>query len=415
MIPCTPPEHARHATRWARSICSQGLFVLSSLLVGCANAPEAIATDPCATPQADNEWAVSTPSAVGFDAAALCTLLKEAAHSKANIHGFLIERHGRLVAELYRKAPDSPINIFYGIGNPFSSNVSFDAQTLHDARSVSKSVVGLLFGIAIDKGRVSSLDASVLSAYPELAKLRSRQMDSITFRHLLTMSSGLQWDEWGRGAIGSDETPLYWTAQQTRFVLDRPLAALPGLKFNYNGGGTAVLADTLVRLSGKPLIDLVREELFEPLGITHWEWVADVHGRPLAFAGLRLRPRDMLKIGRLVNAKGRWQGRQVVPEEWIVQSIQPHVPTGINLLAIADEAVAYGFQWWTGRIAWQGRELSWAAALGNGGQRIFVVPALDLTVLITAGDYGSPQILHAENDLLLAVLSAISDSKTPQQ
>ncbi len=322
---------------WIRSIYSEGLCVLSSLLVGCANAPEAFATEPCATPQADDEWAVSTPSAVGFDATALCALLKEAAHIKANVHGFLIERHGRLVAELYRKAPDSPINVFYGLGNPFGSNVSFDARTFHDVRSVGKSVVGLLFGVAIDKGMVSGLDAPVLSAYPELADLRSRQLEPITFRHLLTMSSGLQWDEWGRGAVSSDETRLYWTAKQARFVLDRPLAAPPGLKFNYNSGGTAILADTLVRLSGKQLIDLAREELFEPLGITQWEWVTDVHGRPLAFTGLRLRPRDMLKIGRLVNNKGRWHGRQAACADGD-QSIRNRRRGGCIWLSMVDWA-----------------------------------------------------------------------------
>jgi len=389
------------------SLCRPAVAALSILLAGCVSAPAISAAAPCAMPQADGDWDVSTPDAAGFDATALCEALREVDKGNANIHGVVVERHGRIVAELYRAAPDHPINVFYGIPNPFGSEVAFDAQTLHDVRSVSKSVVGLLFGIAKEKGRISSLDASVLGAYPELADLRSAGRESISFRHLLTMSSGLEWDEWGRGALSSDETPLYWKTRQARFVFEHRLSVPPGSKFNYNGGGTATLADILVRVSGKPLVELVREELFEPLGIKQWDWVSDIHGRPLAFAGLRLRPRDMLKIGRLVSDRGRWRGRPVVPEQWIAESTREHISTGIKLFAIAGEEVGYGYQWWLGHISRGGREVRWAAAIGNGGQRIFAVPALDMTVVVTAGDYGSAQIQRDVNAILSAILSAV--------
>ena len=142
------------------------------------------------------------------------------------------------------------------------------------------------------------------------------------------------------------------------------------------------------------------------LAITHWEWVTDIHGRPLAFAGLRLRSRDMLKIGRLMNDRGRWRDRQVVPEKWVAESMVPQVSTGARLFALASENIGYGYQWWLGRVTWRGREVNWASAIGNGGQRIFVVPELSLGVVITAGDYDSGQIHQTESRLMSAILQS---------
>jgi CubicO group peptidase (beta-lactamase class C family) len=363
----------------------------------------------CATPPADADWAVSAPAAAGFDASALCAVLEAVATGEHNVHAVLVERHGRLVAELYRVGPDRPIDVLYGIGNPFASDVRFAADVLHDVRSVSKSVVGLLVGIAVHDGRIASLSAPALGAFPELANLRTSERDAITLEHLLTMSSGLRWAEWDAGPISSDETRLLWKADPVRFVFERPLVAAPGTLFNYNGGGTTTLAELLTRASGKPLVELAREQLFEPLGITDWTWATDFRGRPLAHAGLRMRPRDMLKLGRLVLDRGRWRERRVVPEAWVVESLRPHVSTGIELAAIAPDAAGYGYQWWTGRFPWRGRELAWSAAFGNGGQRIFAVPDLDVSVVTTAGDYGSIEIAIAVNRLLAQIVATVTE------
>jgi CubicO group peptidase (beta-lactamase class C family) len=377
------------------------------LLMGCANEPSIAASETCVKPEPDTDWPVAGAETVGFDGTALCSLLRQVASSSANIHGIVVERHGQIVAELYRSGPDRPINVLYGLW--FASNVGFDASRLHDVRSVSKSVVGLLFGIEEVKAKAPGLDVPVLRTYPELKDLHDADRMAITFKHVLTMSSGLDWTEWNRGALTSDETRLYWKANQARFVLDRSLAAVPGTEFNYNGGGTTVLADTLVRTTGEPLLQIAREDLFEPLGITSWQWETDLHGRPLAFAGLRLRLRDMLKIGRLMNDHGRWRGRQVAPEKWVAESLRTHVLTGVSLFALTGEDVGYGYQWWTGRSRWRGRELHWASAIGNGGERIFLVPELDLSVAITAGEYGSAQIHQVETRFLSAILDSVRE------
>lgn len=360
----------------------------------------------CVPPAADADWAVAAPAEAGFDPTLLCAVLDEVVAGEANVHGVLVERHGRLVAERYRAGVDTPITVRYGLPNPFASTVAFDPGTLHDVRSISKSVVGLLVGIAVQQGRMPALSAAVLDSYPRLADLRTAPRDAITVEQLLTMSSGLAWNEWNAGILTSDETRLFWTADQARFLFDRPQAAAPGTVFNYNGGGTQGLADLLTGATGTSLPELARTQLFEPLAITEWEWATDLRGRPLAFAGLRLRPRDMAKLGRLVLDDGRWRGRTVVPETWVGESLRPHISTGSTALSVTDEDAGYGYQWWTGHADAHGRRLAWAAAVGNGGQRIYVVPELDLTVVMTAGEYGSPRIGQTAKRLFTGVLAA---------
>jgi CubicO group peptidase (beta-lactamase class C family) len=380
--------------------------LLALTLAACAK-DVPVRADPCTSPQADAEWSVSAPEAAGFDAEALCRVLRDVAAGTDNIHAVVVERRGALVAELYRSGRDRPISVRYGFNNLFGAPRHFDADTLHDTRSVSKSVVSLLYGIALAKGRAPAVDRSVLELQPAVSPPWAGS-HRVTTGQLLSMSSGLDWAEWGRGLWTSDEIRLFWKSDQDRFALERPIATEPGTTFNYNGGGTTVLANALVRLSGKPLSELAREDLFAPLGIAHFEWTEDVHGRALPFAGLRLRPRDMLKLGRLVNTRGMWHGRQVVPADWIDESLRPRISTGMKFLSLNGKPVAYGYQWWLGQVAWGGRELDWAIALGNGGERIFVVPALELSVVLTAGDYGEGPIHLAENRILLALVSAVT-------
>jgi CubicO group peptidase (beta-lactamase class C family) len=383
------------------------LLCSTALIVGQMLAPPALVSDPpCAVPVlSGDDWQLSTPQKSGFDPIALCSTLSAVTTGNDNIHSVIIERHGRLVAELYRKGSDHPINVFYGLWNPFATDVDFGPTTRHDTRSVSKSVISLLFGMAKQQGKIKSLATPVLDFYPEFADLRSPERNAITLQHLLTITSGLEWDE---GSLPNDETRLYWKSEPYRFVLSRPIIHLPAKVFNYNSGGTAVLADILTRINGKPWLDLARAELFEPLGITDWEWVSDLHGRPLAFTGLRMRPRDMLKLGRLMLNHGEWRGQQIVPDAWVAESLRPRVGTGHRSPPTNPKQLQYGYQWWSGSADWRGKKLAWSAAFGNGGQRIFIVPELDMTVVVTAGAYGSPQINHTVNRLLGQLVLAVS-------
>jgi CubicO group peptidase (beta-lactamase class C family) len=331
--------------------------------------------------------------AAGFAAPKLCALLDAPAHDGANVHAVVVLRHGALVAERYYRGRDR------SIWSPFARTVQFDATMRHDLRSVSKSITSLLWGIAQGEGRMPPLDTPVLALYPELADLASNGRDKITLRQLFTMTSGLVWEEPIRYSMGNDETGLYWRSSQARYLFDRPLA--PGKPaFNYNGGATAVIADILAHRTGMPLQDYAQQKLFAPLGITEWEWQKDVRGRPMAFAGLRLRPRDLASIGQLVLQRGRWQGRQVVPAQWIEESLAPRVETG--------DGLQYGYQWWSGTVDAAGGRQRWHAGFGNGGQRLFIVPALDLVVVINAGGYDAAGSGRHASELFRGIAAQLS-------
>lgn len=372
-------------------------WFLALLLLAASAGPVGARQVPCAPPASiDDGWQTMEPQASGFDAGALCAVLESVAGADANIHGVVVERRGHLVAELYRRGKDR------SIWSLFARDTEFGPAVLHDLRSVSKSVVSLLFGIARQR-HPSNLSTSPLAFYPSYSDLHSPERDAITLEHLLTMSSGLEWREsvTSYGTLANDETRLYWDWAPYRYVLSRPIVAKPGAQFNYSGGSTAVLADIVVRTTHMPLRDFARTALFDPLGIREWEWVADPYGRPLAFAGLRMRPRDLAKIGRMLLAHGQWQGRQIVPSDWVTESLRPHIGTG--------DGLHYGYQWWTGTVDWEGKKLAWSAGFGNGGQRLFVVPDLDLTVVITAGAYNDPKIRHTVADVFRRVVAALRE------
>jgi CubicO group peptidase (beta-lactamase class C family) len=142
--------------------------------------------------------------------------------------------------------------------------------------------------------------------------------------------------------------------------------------------------------------------LFEPLGITGVEWIRR-KGDTDAGGGLRLRPRDMARIGQLVLAGGSWNGRQVVSKAWIDASMTPWLPVG------GTSPYFYGYLWWLSRSVHNGREIPWSAALGRGGQAIRIVPELDLVVAVTAGYYQdySSQAFDVQRGIFKDVLQAI--------
>ena len=332
-------------------------------------------------------------AANGFDPGRLYAALSAFQASSANLHGLVIERHGNSVAECYRAGKDRPVFSL------FSRKTDFDFVTRHDLRSVSKSVTSLLWGIAETDHKVPPRDARVLDLLPELADLKKDGRQDITIGHLLDMSSGLAWDETGGYGVRNPEFGLYWRGSQARYVFKRPMASAPGQRFNYNGGGTAVLAGLLEKGVGMPLPDYARTRLFAPLEILDWEWLTDFRGRPLAFAGLRMRPHDLARIGQLMLQHGRWNGKQIVPAAWVDASLQPHIDTG--------DGLQYGDQWWHGKTRALGHEQAWTAAFGNGGQRLFVVPGLALVVVVTAGMYDDEAGVRGVNKLFHQIAAAV--------
>ncbi|MCB1306080.1 MAG: serine hydrolase [Leptospiraceae bacterium] len=319
-----------------------------------------------------------------------------------NLHSLLIEHHGRIVTEAYGSGADSPINERYGIGNPFAADVDFDAETLHDIRSISKSVVAFLYGVALEERLVPPIEALAIDSFPEIGAF-APGIDRIRIKDLLDMTVGLEWDE---GGLPNDETSLFYKADQIGYFFDRGFAATPGTKFHYNSGATAMLATILVRGTGRSLSAYGKEKLFDPMEIRRWEWVRDYHDRELAFTGLRLLPRDMIKLGRLVQDNGRFKEKQIIPLQWMAMVKTPQISTGYSL---ASSNLTYGFQWWSGIQRRGGDGTFWLAGFGNGGQRIYIVPSLELIVVFTAGEYGDHDINEREQRIFESIVIAISE------
>jgi CubicO group peptidase (beta-lactamase class C family) len=269
--------------------------------------------------------------------------------------------------------------------------VNFEAATKHDVRSISKSVTSLLVGIAFDRGLLTDLDAPAFSFFPEYEALRTPEKDRITLRHPLTMSSGLAWDETTVPFTDPSNTysQMEVAPRADHYVLAQPLAARPGEVFNYDSGSAELLGLILRKVSGRRLDAFAKEALFDPLNIKDWDWEGTAAFNLAAASGLRLRPRDLAKIGQLVLQHGAWNGRQVVSSAWIDESVMPRITGKGLMLILAPEGISsYGYLWWLGRLPVDHPEHDLIAANGYGGQRLFILPDLDLVVVATAGDYG---------------------------
>ncbi len=299
-----------------------------------------------------------------------------AAGKLEGLHAILVVRRGKLALERYYAGEDERW------GDPLG-RVDFGPEVLHDLRSVSKSVVGLLYGIALGKGQVPALDRPLVDhfpAYPELAADPVRRR--ITVAHALTMTMGLDWSEdLPYSDPRNSEIAMERAPDRYRYVLERPIVSAPGARWVYNGGATALLARLIAQGSGQPLFDYAEETLFAPLGITDAEWVKGRDGEAAAASGLRLRPRDLAKLGRLVLDGGRWGDRQLVPVAWLEESFEAR--------AEIEGGLEYGYQWWLGRLSQDGAR--WMAGFGNGGQRLAIFPSLDLAVVVMAGRYNQAE------------------------
>jgi CubicO group peptidase (beta-lactamase class C family) len=246
------------------------------------------------------------------------------------------------------------------------------ANNAHDVRSVTKSVTGLLVGIALDKGYIQSIDQPIGDYLSPIDPNMPSDKANIRIRHLLTMSGGFLCNEL---AVPSEYSDWAGAANQVQYILDRPRIAQPGQVFAYNSGALHLLSVIVSRATGRETQDFAQEALFDPLGIRERKWETDHQGYNNGAAGLEITPRDMVKIGQLVLNHGEYQGRRIVSSEWIDQMTRTQISTNNAVLY----GSGYGYCWWTG----QNEKGSYAFAMGWGGQFIVVVPNSNLIVVAT--------------------------------
>lgn len=290
-----------------------------------------------------------------------------------NIHSLLISRNNKLVYEHYWPGEDEHW------GNPIGKT-PHNIDSLHDIRSISKSIVSACIGIAIQQGKIKNVDQKVFSFFPAYAAQDTGLKSALTIKHLLTMSSGLVWNEdVPYDNPDNSEIKMILSPDPVGYVLSQPMEAPAGKVWKYNGGTTQLLAAILERTTGQPVDQFARDHLFKPLGITVFEWLKyPGTNMPAAASGLRLRSRDLLKFGLLYSNNGTWKGRQVVPAQWVKDSFQSHV---------SRSGGAYGYQFWIWNDTVGNKPVRVVNCVGNGDQRIIFDKENNLVVVITAGNY----------------------------
>jgi CubicO group peptidase (beta-lactamase class C family) len=350
-------------------------------------------------------WTLVPPQGSGF-APDLDERLDEAllAGELTNLHGVVVLRGGQLALEHYVPGDD------IAWGQPLG-RVVFDAETLHDLRSVTKSVVGLLYGIALKRGIVPPPEAGLFESFPEFPELAAEPARSrITIAHVLTMTMGLEWDESrpytdpANSEIAMDAAP-----DRYRFVLERRVVSEPGKTWLYNGGATALLGRLIALGSGRSLSEFAHDALFSPLGITRFEWARAWDGAPAAASGLRLRPRDTARIGQLMLQNGVWNERAIVPRSWLDAALQERVRIDDRTADTDPDPNTwyYGYHWYLGRAHEELPGQPWIGAFGNGGQQLWIVPGHELVVACTFGNYDHPDQRTAPERLLRAIFAAV--------
>lgn len=302
-----------------------------------------------------------------------------------DVDSVLIFQGGKLVLEEY----------FYG----------YDRDTPHQLRSATKSVVGAVVGAAVADGAVT-LDEPVFArlGYTDVANPDPRK-SAITLRHLLTLQSGLDCDDHVAGSPGG-ESQLYNTPDWIRVLVDVKMIDTPGTVGRYCTGATFLAGRMVEKATGRTLPDYAQDHLFGPMGIrrSDWTWNHDLTNADKHFGMMAMRPRDMLKFGMLYANGGRWGKTQVLPTAWVKDSLS-------SLSTV--ENTAYGYLWWrmSLKVATPdgARRVYMSAAQGNGGQKIYLVPELDLIAVFTGSRYNTgdaPQNKIMANVVLPALMTA---------
>lgn len=282
-----------------------------------------------------------------------------------------------------------------------------DAATLHDTRSVTKTITGMAVGLAIVDG-VLALDAPLAPLFAQQQPFDNPdpRKDALTAIDLLTMSGPLECDDWNQFSRGNEER-MYLVEDWSAFFWDLPVRGYPswslppqdrpyGRAFSYCTAGIQLLGEVVQRASGQPFTDYVEARLFEPLGIEDFQWARNGLGQAHMGGGLRLTARGLAQFGELQRRGGEIDGQRILPEAWTQASAQPHAN-------IPDrDGWEYGLLWWLLEYQVDGQAFQAPMMAGNGGNRVMILPDFDLTIALTKTDYNT-RSMHDEADAFFAI------------
>ncbi len=333
-----------------------------------------------------NAWRTCAPEEVGMDSDRLYEVYEYAANPNINTRGIIIIRYGYIVGEAY----------FQG----YSSNTRFPSY------SIAKSFLSSLFGIAINQNLVESVDEKVSKYLVEWTNPAvEEEKQRMTIRHLLTMSSGLEWneDDYYNDQSQNDVFIMAETGGFLQYVLAKPSINEPGTQWYYSSGDSMLLSGILERAVNMTAYEFAQEHLLRPIGAVGITWDSDPAGHTIGGWGVSAAVREYAKFGYLYLRNGEWAGQQIVPRQWVEDSTRP----------ARDDVTWYGYQWWLasvlqgfqGSIVPPGTFLAW----GIYTQQIFVIPEEDIVIVRVGNDANPYNDEWREVEFLTLVLQSLHE------
>ena len=360
-------------------------LVTAALFTGsCATTSSLSSSGYRGPPSAELEWERASAESVGLDARALGQLIELIRQTPPrDFRALVVAKDGKLVVDEYFN--------------------SFWRTNVHDIRSAGKSVTSMLAGVAEDRGLLKRSD-SVVGFFADQAPAGDSKHGAMRVEHLLTMSSGLASDDYDAESPGT-EGRMIRTDDFVRFVLGLPMAFEPGEKYAYSSAVAFLLGAVVENASGQRLEDFARQHLFGPLGIHELYWQASPQGRTTGMGNLYMRASDFAKLGQVMLDEGRWKDRSVLSPEWIRASIR----SAHDIDSVDPFASGYGFMWYLARMSVGDRKLEVFFASGNGGNKLFVVPEVELVVVTFSSAYGQGRGHQRSHNIFAKVLEALAE------
>lgn len=357
---------------------------MSTIMTGCLNNAQST-NDTSALSDGywpTSGWKTSTPEEQGMDSGKIYEMFKYINDNKININDLLIVKNGYMITEGY----------FY----------PYKKEYRHILNSCTKSITSALVGLAIEDKFIKDVDQKVLDVFSGMSIQNvDERKKNITIRNLLTMTSGLDWNEEGSYSGSSDSNTQMWGSKdQLKYVLDKAVKNDPGKNFYYNTGTSLVLSAIVQKTSGKTSLEYAKEKIFKPLGISDVSWKVSNQGIYSGGGGMFMKPEDMAKYGYLYLKKGKWDDKQIIPQKWVEESTKKQLDTPNGLAG----RYGYGYQWWQNKFGGY-------SARGAQGQYIFVLPEYNMVVVFTSG-LKNTQFYAPEELVESYIIPAIKSSKS---
>jgi len=354
-------------------------------LAGCQSGPPDYTYAP--PEDLDDGLEVGTIDEVGIDFNLIGTAVDRIREGDFKaVHSLLVFKEGKLVVEEYFSGYR-----FSWEGSGYRGEwIEWDADEHHCSMSLTKSYVSAIVSIAIAQGFINSVHDSIFDYLPDYQRFAKDGKEDITIEHLVTMTSGLEWNEWNsKSGTKNSIMNLYSCSDQVRCILDVPPKHEPGTRFTYSGGNMVLLAQIVKYATGMEMDEFAGIHLYEPMGIDDLPlWVRFDSGVLDAAGGSLHTPREMMKFGVTYLNDGVWDGQQVIDPEWVALSATPYRNnTGIRVPGVGGGRKDYGYTWWIHRTRHNGKKIDAFYAGGWGGQRIIVIPDLEAVVVFTGGTY----------------------------